>query len=853
MKIFRLSLGNLYWFILFIGLLGFNKIFAQTTPIPDANFEAFLIVQGIDTNGANGNILNTEAEAVTALSVTVNNITDFSGLEAFVNLTSLNAGTNQFASLPLNTLTALEELEFRNNDALASLDLSNNVALRILDIGSLFSSLAPHPPITSLDLSNNTSLESLDIFYFINMVSLDLPATNTLTSVDIYNLADPTLDFTELSGLESLRIRFSSAPSTTISLPNVKTVLEDLDIQGFDIPTIDVSDYTSLVRVEFNSTDVETLLLPSTSTLITVDVQHHNLQHTLNFSIVPNLTNLRINYNDTTPLVIDITQNLLLEDLDLYGNDMTNIDLTKNTALTILRLDNNAFASLDITNNTLLEDVSAIRNQLTTLDLSKNTVLEQLNISTNQFAALDVTNNPALEFLTISDNLFTGTGLDLTQNLKLYYINCSTNQIESLNISQNTKLDSFIGHHNLFSGTNIMDQFYSIKASGSGINASDTFDVSFNRLSGTIPNFAGLLTSNTNYFRFRFNDNRFHFGDFENDHGDYIWAMNNTNTSGSSERPIMTEYHYAPQDKVNAIETHTPNVGTNLTLTTTVRGAQNHYQWFKDGLAVPGAPDSPNYTLYNVTDCDNGVYYAMVTSDLVPFENGNPPGTSGKNLQLVRNDITVTVQGVSKTCPALADPIADATDVPVNTGLEWAESAGACGYKLSVGTNAAANNLVNNVDVGQTTVYNFASDLTANTTYNVRIVPYFDDGDLAGCTVQSFTTVTNRVVPDCSALLAPYPGETDVYVGTSLEWTIASGAEGYRLFVGTTSGAGDIVNEDITGGNTNTYSFVSDLPANTEIFVTIVPYNTEGNATGCSGHSFTTLGTTVTPTVPNCT
>ena len=157
---------------------------AQTTPVPDTNFEQFLIDQGIDTNGLNGNILDADAQAVTDLNINVNTITDFTGLEAFVNLVTLNAGTNQFATLPLTTLTQLEELTFDDNNILASLDVSQNVNLRILNIGTT-GSTGNIASITDLDLSNNTLLEFIYIYAFLDLVNLTLPQTTTLNEISI--------------------------------------------------------------------------------------------------------------------------------------------------------------------------------------------------------------------------------------------------------------------------------------------------------------------------------------------------------------------------------------------------------------------------------------------------------------------------------------------------------------------------------------------------------------------------------------------------------------------------------------------------------------------------------------------
>ena len=129
------------------------KLNAQTTTIPDANFEQRLIDLLIDTNGLNGNILNSDAQVVSNLTLTGNTISNFTGLEAFVNLVNLDLGNNSFATVPLSSLTLLETLKINDNDLLASLDVSQNVLLKIIDIESDTSLNVTIPSITTLDLS----------------------------------------------------------------------------------------------------------------------------------------------------------------------------------------------------------------------------------------------------------------------------------------------------------------------------------------------------------------------------------------------------------------------------------------------------------------------------------------------------------------------------------------------------------------------------------------------------------------------------------------------------------------------------------------------------------------------------
>ncbi|MEW4925039.1 T9SS type B sorting domain-containing protein [Algibacter sp. 2305UL17-15] len=71
-------------------------------------------------------------------------------------------------------------------------------------------------------------------------------------------------------------------------------------------------------------------------------------------------------------------------------------------------------------------------------------------------------------------------------------------------------------------------------------------------------------------------------------------------------------------------------------------------------------------------------------------------------------------------------------------------------------------------------------------------------------------------------------------------------ATGYRLSVGTTSGGTDILNA-INVGNVSNYGFTSDLPDDTEIFVSVIPYDLDGDAVGCSQESFKTEKITNAP------
>ena len=839
---------------LFLFLLIISNCFSQTTAIPDANFEQKLIDLSIDTNGLNGNILDSDAQAVTNLTLTGNAITNLTGLEAFVNVVTLNLGTNQFATVPLSTLTLLQELVFDQNVVLANLNLSNNVNLKKLDIRA--NGGTNTAPITLIDLSNNTQLEYIHIYNFKLLQNVIFPTTNTVEYVFLLMFADINVDFSGYDNLETLFLstNFSNSLTINVVLPNNQTTLKSASFQGGNITNANLSTMLGLTYLSLQQTNTQTLQLPTTNTLKTIRISGHKIDN-VNFANSSGLENLSItNKSVNIPLNIDISQNLLLKKLTATNNYMTNIDVTQNTLLNNINVSSNQLTSLNVDQNILLKDLDAGNNLLPFINLSQNVLLENLKLNNNVIPSLDLTTNVILDFVNISNNLFTTTGLDLTQNVLLTYFKASFNQIESLNISQNAILTRLILDHNLFSGTAILDQFYTLRLNNDGIYFGE-LDVSFNNLSGVVPNYTSLFhlgtpasTNWTRRFELYINNNNFEFGHFENQHSNYVLATN-TYVPTTFTTPVMSNYWYAPQAKVNTINTINANAGDPITLTTVVSGAQNHYVWFKDGVQIPGAPDSPNYVINSVNPCDQGVYYCEILSDLVPFENANPPGTQGKNLKLTRNDITLNVTPATNSCPTLISPLNGATNVPINPTITWADSPNACSYTISIGTTSGGTQILNNVNVGDVNIYNLTSNLPVNTQIFITITPNYQSGPTPSCTEQSFTTNASVVLPNCTTLVSPSNGSTNVAINSNISWNAIANATGYFISIGTTSGGTNFVN-NFDNGNSTTFNPTTDFAQNTTYFVTITPYNLAGNATSCASQSFTTQ---TIVTIPNCT
>jgi Leucine-rich repeat (LRR) protein len=108
------------------------------------------------------------------------------------------------------------------------------------------------------------------------------------------------------------------------------------------------------------------------------------------------------------------------------------------TNITYLNCSHNQLSALDVSKNTALTTLSCYNNQLSALDVSKNTVLTVLYCGSNQLSALDVSKNTALTVLYCSSNQL--SALDVSKNTALTTLNCYNNQLSALDVSKNTAL-----------------------------------------------------------------------------------------------------------------------------------------------------------------------------------------------------------------------------------------------------------------------------------------------------------------------------------------------------------------------------------------------------------------------------
>ena len=102
---------------------------------------------------------------------------------------------------------------------------------------------------------------------------------------------------------------------------------------------------------------------------------------------------------------LDVSKNTALEALDCLKNNLTQLDVSKNTALEALYCFENNLTQLDVSKNTALEDLDCSGNNLTQLDVSKNAKLCELKCYNNNISQLDVSNKSNLRILSCDRNV----------------------------------------------------------------------------------------------------------------------------------------------------------------------------------------------------------------------------------------------------------------------------------------------------------------------------------------------------------------------------------------------------------------------------------------------------------------
>ncbi len=240
----------------------------------------------------------------------------------------------------------------------------------------------------------------------------------------------------------------------------------------------------------------------------------------------------------------------------------------------------------------------------------------------------------------------------------------------------------------------------------------------------------------------------------------------------------------------------------------------------------------------------------------IPNAAGSGSGYASAGSFTTTPNCASTVTGLSSSAltPEFATISWTASTTPPGSGYEYY-------YSTSSTTPNATVTPSGSVGAGVTTAD--LSGLTPSTQYY-----YWVRGNCNGTDKGIWSSSANfTTLGLCPTVTAPASSATGVSVTPTITWTAINGASGYKLKVGTTSGANDVLDMDIAGGTSSSYVFSTPLNYSSTYYYSVTAYtaNITGPATACTVRSFQTACTSsnlpyaldfdsvTTPALPNCT
>ncbi len=433
--------------VLLFTFLSTFALVAQTTYVPDDNFEDYLEIHDANGNAvplgdpnsmgngiANDNyVFTNRINTVTELDVRSLSISDLTGIEDFAALQILNCNNNNLSSLDVSQHTLLMILYCAGNN-LSSLDVQANSFLSDLycrdntNLTTITFNVTTHlkeldftnTGIASMNLSGFTALEVLNCGSTTNTVSslssLTLTNTPQLNTLNVLNTKITSLDISNHSNFLEFHINKNSL-LTQLNLSNIvhtsptnafsavaevdnNSVLNSVNLNNANIKYLYITNNSSLTSLNLSNTVIQdtfrcgnnnlnSLQVNHLTNLVELQCQGNNLS-TLQVSNLTNLTNLRCSYNNLSTLQVANLTNLNY--LNCNNNNISNLYLSTNTNLTELYCNNNNLSNLDLTSISSLVELDCSHNQLTSLDVSKNTNLQLVDTFNNNLKALNLKN-----------------------------------------------------------------------------------------------------------------------------------------------------------------------------------------------------------------------------------------------------------------------------------------------------------------------------------------------------------------------------------------------------------------------------------------------------------------------------
>ena len=269
-------------------------------------------------------------------------------------LTVFNVGSRQITELDVSNAIYLTKL-YCDNNQLSTLDITTNTALTLL--------YCDYNKLSSLNLSNKPHLTTLQADNQYIEVAIEAGATTFPNP--IYYRNKTAVENVQING--NTYAQGASVPKptgSTVSFTTVKTITNGYPFGG---------------RITFVAPRIVSMRTNKTANNM-ISVQYNGTG-----TIKANSTSLSnggwtsgITPNTDGSINIVITGNIALTHLNVYDEQLTELNVSQAIHLTWLSCRDNQIRTLDITNNTALAELRCYNNRILSLDLSNKRYLSYL-------------------------------------------------------------------------------------------------------------------------------------------------------------------------------------------------------------------------------------------------------------------------------------------------------------------------------------------------------------------------------------------------------------------------------------------------------------------------------------------
>jgi hypothetical protein len=347
-------------------------------------------------------------------------------------VTAIECNSKSIANMKgIENFTNLTMLTCASNNLTAGLDLSQNTALTSLNCSSC--------GLTSLNLSANTALKNLTCSYNA-LGTLNLTSNAALVNVDCRSCSLTTLTLGTKPALTDINCSTNSL--STLDIANC-SVIKNLDCQSNPLVTFTQVNPT-LESIICESCQLTSLTLLPSANLKVLNCRKNSSLSSLDVTKNTGLTKLSI--QETNISTIDLTKCVALTDLNCWYAKLTALDISQCKELASLNCSNNKISSIDFSNNSKLSFLQCASTLIETLDLTPCKLIGHIEADNSNIKSLKLPTDVdvPLTWLDCVDGKL--TTLDLSHAPNIWRLTIYGNKLNALDLSKNTKVTNFEGY-----------------------------------------------------------------------------------------------------------------------------------------------------------------------------------------------------------------------------------------------------------------------------------------------------------------------------------------------------------------------------------------------------------------------